>query len=389
MSSLNICRLLLIFIPLINFGPIPGGKLTFAHLFSLGLFLIWALGDKLRLPRPAFESALVFLLLIVFNVIVGGILNSSTEQITQLVNYSFMIIIMIVGYTLAFQHSLKPNLILSWYFKVGIVYAVISLTIYIYGIFNGAFLYAITDFFNIANTFDRGGVSGELSETVLPRITGLSPEPSFWSIYMSTVIAVGLMLGLKPYSVSVLFLLLILGLTLARTGMVIIAALTLYLFFKRAPLAFLGVAFFAFLTILLAPLGLNLSEADDSITQRFGSLGDGWNAFLQAPILGLGWGGFKEYSQFNNLDCPVIFNYYLQIAAEGGIVGLSLLVVFLISLWISVPRNAHVVLLAVFVAWLSVPAYNLPYVWFLFGVLLAMRAHTTISKTSTSSTVTA
>lgn len=372
MSSLNISRLLLVFLPLINFGPILGGKLTFAHLISLGLFVIWAFQGRLRLVNPSFAYALAFLTLVTFNVMISTIWSSNFEQITQLVNYGLMMIVMIVGYTLALREHLEPRTILESYFRVGIAYAVISVVLYLYGMFDSAFLYAVTNFFNNANTFDQGGISGQLSEMILPRITGLSPEPSFWSMYMCSVLAVGLVLGRRLWGCGMLFLALVILLTLARTGMVIASAMVLYLLLKRAPLVLVVVVALT-LAIVLPFVDYDISGSDNSITQRFGSLAEGWKAFLGAPLLGLGWGGFKEYSKTNLLDYPVIFNYYLQVAAEAGIVGLTLLVLFLISLVVNVSRNSRMVLLVIFVAWFSAPSYNLPYAWFLFGVLLAAR----------------
>lgn len=372
MSALNISWLLLVFLPLINFGPIPGGKLTFAHLISWGLLVAWAARDRLRLGHPSFAFALAFLLLLASNVLLGIVRHSDPGQITQLVNYSLMMGVMVVGYTLALRDDIAPGTIFESYFRIGVAYAAVSLVLYVYGIFDGAFLYAVTDFFNMANTFDRGGLSVELTESVLPRITGLSPEPSFWSIYLCSVLAVGLALDRKPWSFGMLFVGLVMGLTLARTGMVVVAAMLLYLLFRRAPLVFVWAVGLALVGVL-AFVDLDISGADISITQRFGSIIDGWNAFQQAPLLGLGWGGFKEYSLANRLDYPLIFNYYLQVAAEGGIVGLTLLVLFLVSLVVNAQRDTRVILLAIFVAWFSAPAYNLAYAWFLFGVLLAAR----------------
>jgi O-antigen ligase len=245
--------------------------------------------------------------------------------------------------------------------------------------FDTAFLYAVTDFFNIANTFDRGGLSGELTETLLPRITGLSPEPSFWSIYLCTVLSVGLFLGRKLWSLSMLFLTLVMLLTIARTGMVVFVFIVLFQLFRRAPvvIAFLLVAL---LIGLVVQLNFDYSEADLSIIQRFDSLSDGWNAFLLAPVLGLGWGGFKQYALVNNLDYPIIFNYYLQVAVDSGLLGLVTLLLFLISLVANVQREARIVLGVIFVAWLSAPAYNLAYVWFLFGVLLAAQCRQLLTR---------
>lgn len=372
MSSLNVSRLLLIFLPLVNFGPIPGGKLTFAHLISFGLLVLWAVKDRLRLGHPSFAFALVFLLLVASNVLLGVVGDSNAGQITQLVNYAFMMGIMVVAYTLALRNEVEPRRLLEDYFHIGVIYSAISLVLYVYGTFNGAFLYAVTDFFNIAKTFDRGGLSTELSESVLPRITGLSPEPSFWSIYLCTVLAVGISQGRKLLDWRIAFVAVVIVLTLARTGMVVIAVMALYLLIRRSPLLFIWIIGLT-LAAVLAFFDLDISGADISITQRFGSLADGWQAFLQAPILGLGWGGFKEYSQANRLDYPLIFNYYLQVAAEGGLVGLLSLGLFLTSLVVNSPRMYRIVLLAIFVAWLSAPAYNLAYVWFLFGVFLAAK----------------
>lgn len=372
MPKLILPGLLLVSLPLINFGPIPSGKLTFAHLISLGMLVTWAVRGKLRLGHQSFRFGFGFLVLLAANVLLGAFHTGSLDQVTQLLNYCFMMGVMVVAYTLAMRQDIAPLNILEDYFRIGLVYAAVSLAIYVYGFFNQDFLYHITDFFNIANTFDRGGLSAELTDTLLPRITGLSPEPSFWSIYLCTVLAVGLLLGRKLWAHSMLFLALVMLLTLARTGMVVFFFMVLYQLYRRSPLTIASLFGIALISILLQ-INLDYSEADLSIIQRFDSLFDGWSAFLQAPVLGLGWGGFKQFSQVNNLEYPVIFNYYLQVAAEGGLVMLVSLLLFLLSLFVAVQRDAKIVLVAIFVAWLSAPAYNLAYVWFLFGALLAAR----------------
>jgi len=372
MLKLTPSALLLISLPLINFGPIPGGKLTFAHVISFVMLVVWAVRGKLRTRHQSFGFGLVFLSILTGNVLAGAIRTNNLDQFTQLLNYGFMMGVMLVAYTLAMRRDILPLNILEDYFRLGVIYASISLMLYVVGIFHGDLLYAITDFFNIANTFNRGGLSVELTDALLPRITGLSPEPSFWSIYLCTVLSVGFLLGRKLWTPSMLFIALVMLLTIARTGMVVFAFMILYQTYRRAPIAVL-LGLCILLIIFFFNVKFDYTDTDLSIIQRFDSLFDGWNAFLQSPILGIGWGGFREYSLANNLDYPLIFNYYLQVAAEGGVVGLVSLLLFLISLVVNVQRNARIVLLAIFVAWLSAPAYNLAYVWYLFGILLASR----------------
>lgn len=369
MSSLKTSWLLLVFLPLVNFGPIPGGKLTFAHLISFGLLVVWAARDQLRLAHTAFLWCGLFLLLVASNVLLGAISRSSLGQLTQLVNYALMMGCMLVAYTLAMRDDISPGKILDDYFRVGVAYAGVSLLIFLYGMVNNAFIYAVTDFFNIANTFDRGGISAEFGE-VLPRVTGLSPEPAYWSIYLSTVLAVGVSRGKSALTGGMLLVVLVLGLTLARTGAVTVAMLLLYILARRAPLAFAWMLGFIAIAAMFL-LNIDISGADASVTQRFGSLIDGWKAFTSAPIFGVGWGGFREYSIEQRLDYPVIFNYYLQVAAEGGIVGLYLLLSVIVSLYRHTPSPYRMVPVVIFVAWLAAGVYNLAYAWFLFGVLLA------------------
>lgn len=370
MSKLTFSGLLLLSLPLINFGPIPGGKLTFAHLISSGMLLTWAVRGQLRLHHRSFAFGLAFLVMLVGNVMLNALRSGSLDQFTQLFNYCIMMGVMVVAYTLAMRQDTLPFNLLEAYYRIGLVYATISLVLYVYGMFDGEFLYLVTDFFNIANTFDRGGLAGELTDTLVPRITGLSPEPSFWSIYLCTLLSVGLVQGKKLWTSSMLFLTLVLLLTIARTGMVVFAFIVLYQLYRRTPVTVVVLVSVSLLGVLMR-VSLDLTEADLSITQRFDSLADGWNVFLQAPVLGVGWGGFRQHALANSLDSPVIFNYYLQVAAEGGLVGLMLLLLFLFSLVTNIQREAKIVMLAIYVAWLSAPAYNLAYVWFLFGVLLA------------------
>jgi hypothetical protein len=376
MSSLTASRLLLVTVPLINFGPVPGGKLTFAHLLALGLFLVWGLRGRLSIGHPSFGFASAFLAMVVLNILLVSIRTNSTEQITQLANYVLMMIVMVVGYSLAVDEDRTPSEILEGYFQVGVVYAGASLLIFIYGFVDPVFLYAATDFFNSARTFDRGGISGSFGEGLLPRISGLSPEPSFWSIYMCTVLAVGSVCRRRVTSAGMLLVGLVLVLTLARTGLVVLLAMLLFLAVKRFPIAsWLALTMGAIWATFL--FDVKISGADDSIQQRLGSVVDGWRVFQESPLFGLGWGAFRDHALANRLEYPVIFNYYLQVAAEAGLVGLLLLLLFIQSLLLNTSPHDRVILVAVFVAWLSAPSYNLPYAWFLFGVLLAARRRDT------------
>lgn len=375
MRTLGLSWLLLLSVPFINFGPIAGAKLTFAHFAALVTVLVLVQHRWLRLNHPTILAGAVF----ISGVLVVGLATvlfvNRVSALTQVINYLMMFLIFLASYSLANRSRAFAISLLERYYSIGIFLVAVSLVVFAVGIVRPGVVYMVSAVVNNANTFDLGGIAATFHRDLLPRLTGLSPEPSFWSIYIATLIAVGLALRRRPASLPMLSLFVALVCTLALTGFVAVAALFIYRVYRNRPLFLIVSILFAIAAI---PLAIHVIDVNNinvdfnlSVEQRFDSLATGWRAFAGSPLFGLGWSGFVEHARINQLDYPVVFNYYLQIATDGGLFIVLFLIMFLMSVFVATGPAFRGILVVIFVAWASVPSYNLPYVWFLFGVLIA------------------
>lgn len=382
MRKISLSWLMLLSVPFINFGPIVGAKVTFAHLTGVIVLLMLALKGRLRLNHPTIVAGSVFITAITIIIFATVIFTGRIGVLTQLINYIFMFAIMLASYSLARGYNGSRLDFLERYFKTGIVLVLLSIVIFLIGIVNPSVVHKITPIFNNANTFDLGSITAAFYEDLLPRLTGLSPEPSFWSVYIATLIATGLTLRRSITSFSMLLLIVGLILTLSRTGFIAVTFLVLYRMHRRWPnLLFITIPAVIFTTMKLVSV-IKIDKFDISTTQRLESIAMGWNAFIISPIFGIGWEGFSQFSKENNLDYPVIYNYYLQIATNGGLFIFTWLMIFLISIYVRTPPAYRDILIVIFTCWATVPAYNLPFIWFLFGVLISIKSHTSKFKST-------
>jgi hypothetical protein len=373
MLKLSLSWLLLLSVPLINFGPITGAKLTFAHFVAVAIVFILAARGKLRLNHPTIIVGGGFIAAVAVVIFATIIFINRVSVLTQLINYMVMFIIMLVSYSLASRSHISALNLLERYYRIGIFLVVLSLFIFTIGIIYPDLVYAASAIFNNANTFDLGGIIATFHLDLLPRLTGLSPEPSFWSIYISTLIAMGFALKRRLASFSMLILFVALLFTFAWTGFVAIAVFFLFQAHRNRPaLLFISIPA-ALIFIALVIEAADFNNINLSVEQRLESLATGWQAFTGSPLFGLGWSGFVEFSKINQLDYPVVFNYYLQIATDGGLFILALLLLFLSAVYVMTDTAFRGVLVVIFASWASVPSYNIPYVWFLFGVLIALK----------------
>ncbi len=161
------------------------------------------------------------------------------------------------------------------------------------------------------------------------------------------------------------------------------------------PLFFLLVNYFAN-GILLQRLMASFNNQDWSNLTRLYSMKAAWLAFLQSPLVGVGWGQFAFHfpllvdpmgmqSQFT---WPVVNNFPLQILCEAGLVGALFFIgifIFLIrKSWqhlggavVQGPPKHPMVLPAalgvvgVWIQLMTFSQYNLPHIWVGLGLLLA------------------
>jgi len=139
----------------------------------------------------------------------------------------------------------------------------------------------------------------------------------------------------------------------------------------------------------------SFNNQDWSNLTRLYSMKAAWLAFLQSPVVGIGWGQFAFHfpllvspmglqSQFT---WPVVNNFPLQILCETGLLGFTLLVGFgaflvrktqkILQKKAGLDRSdmvltaAFVSALGVWIQLLSFSQYNLPHIWFGAGLLLS------------------
>ncbi len=147
--------------------------------------------------------------------------------------------------------------------------------------------------------------------------------------------------------------------------------------------------------ILFQRLMASFNNQDWSNLTRLYSMKAAWLAFLQSPLVGVGWGQFAFHfpllvdpmglqSQFS---WPVVNNFPLQILCETGLVGATFLVGAVFYLirksWLLVGELDHgqlthpMVLPAavgvggVWIQLMTFSQYNLPHIWVGLGLLLA------------------
>ena len=369
----------------INFGLIPGGKLQIVFYIVIGVMFLLFKGLCKHIIFDRYDFLFV---LIIFAFFLSSFLNGVTltnKNLTQPVYLSmyWLLYKIFTGYFLYL--NLSKNYIFEVFFKVTSLIIIISLVTFIFSFWFPSLIRKIIAIFNNANTFDLGGIAIGVGDYV-PRLTGFSPEPSFWS----TLIAINISVFLswkksKTRWDFIIFLVNILSLlvTFGRTGYFIFVITIVYFLLSKLNLLFR----FVFL-ILLTPstifLALHIYEflaSDLSAIQRFDSIFFAIDVWTNYPILGVGLGSFESLSLAAQNDFRDVFSLYFNLLLSGGLVVLLMWFLFLTSF---VRARNNYVLVAICSCWLVMPAYNLPFIWLLLAAiktdeLLSIRKKTDIN----------
>ncbi|MCP4293438.1 MAG: O-antigen ligase family protein [bacterium] len=138
----------------------------------------------------------------------------------------------------------------------------------------------------------------------------------------------------------------------------------------------------------------SFNNQDWSNLTRLYSMKAAWDAFMQSPVVGVGWGQYAFHfpllvdsmglqSQFS---WPVVNNFYLKILCETGLVGFAVFIAFFLLLWVKVWRSvfrapsgikttmvlpASLSVVGVWAQMMTFSQYNLPHIWVGLGLLLA------------------
>lgn len=192
-------------------------------------------------------------------------------------------------------------------------------------------------------------------------------------LVLGEMLGIGMLVSLfriKALRIAALIFCFLMLILLAARGPFIFAVLILIMYvFMKAKIRFfslkaflltaifVGILFWLFsqweeTALLLARLSVNLSD-DTSSLERLDAYRIAWNAFIENPVLGIGFAGFGYYGwQLDENIYP--HNIFLEIAAETGIVGLLLFVSGVITFFAVVSK------------WLQNPVMQLFFCIFLF-----------------------
>ncbi|HLI09497.1 MAG TPA: O-antigen ligase family protein [Ktedonobacteraceae bacterium] len=300
--------------------------------------------DRLQVPRYFVLATVVLLGVMLISMLVAINLASSLKEIVKWTE--FLVIILIGSQYLRTRKQ---------------IWALIVLT----------FLAAITQaFYGYAQYFLNLGPANFLRDASL-RVYGTFGQPNPFAGYINMTLVVALALALlgrgwllRSFAgVTTLILLYVELLTQSRGGEIALAAAIVFIVFIGMPrlrsvfgllaIGFLGMVglFLASVlpTSLLLPIAhilgtyqfsfTNPSAQDYSTAERLAHWIAGINMFLTHPILGVGIGNYPDaYPQYyitifvNSLGHA--HNYYINIAAETGIIGLFAFLTFLATMFI-------------------------------------------------------
>lgn len=362
--------LILLTSPFINFSLIPDSHLPLTPLVVLAALPIVFLD---RISLNVFGTEDIFFLFFWYSSLISSLMNSvamfSIDGITQLVNILLTYLIYKVSLFLFFKVRPDADKFLRMIFTYYTWVQVPALIVFVIGLYHPDINERIIYFFNNAGNFSVGAIASTLPGA---RITGFSPEPSFWSFFVAVNIAIALCLrNPSKFLLSINFLTLIL--TFGRTGYLIIVCV-LVLKIVRGSLwrqSIVALAAISLLFVIRDHLSVaNLMSVDDSFRQRIGSVITAINITHQNPFFGIGLGNFDRYAAAQDLDYLNIFNWYLSTLALSGILSFLFLVVMFFALIRRIHFAYQLPFLGTLIGWLTVSAYNLPFVWFTFAALV-------------------
>src|SRR5690606_3849091 len=130
------------------------------------------------------------------------------------------------------------------------------------------------------------------------RITGFSPEPSFWSFFVAVNIAIAF--SMRHYSKALLVVnITTLLLTFGRTGYFILACVLIVKFIHGSYWRTGVVAVAAIFVLFWMRESLTVSSlmsVDDSFRQRIDSIVTAVGIAFENPFFGIGLGNFRDYA---------------------------------------------------------------------------------------------
>lgn len=352
---------------LINFSLIPNSKIQLTILIVATLFMLHL---KLFKARLKIEKRDIIFILFISSSIIPSIIYSNGITIKSLSQPIFLLIYFILYKLLqAWFSSCKSDTVnlFETIFKINTYVIFFSLLFFCIGFINPSLSRISVELFNNANTFDLGGIAVGSGDW-LPRLSGFSPEPSFWSLYIVLNIAI-FMDVYKKIKINGFYLiinLLSLVVTFGRTGYFVFAILFLYYIMKNSLILRIVIILFFVGVIVNLKLLANF-ELDASIVQRLDSLFFSYFLWEQSVYLGYGFGNFEYYSQLFQKDYRDVFSLWFNLLFSGGILSITLLLAYLITFYRY--GKSNYLLFSIMLGWCVMPAFNLPFIWMYLAII--------------------
>ncbi len=375
----------LFFIPFDGVGIIPFGEFSSeAYIFFLLLFLVFfsfkLVISKLKIPKLNAENQVLFLL--IFALIIASILNFYSilsnshplrSGVQKLISQFFVLFFFFPVVTLFFYNyfftqskvhlKIRKVLLISLYFVF-----IVGLIEVIYVYYKPPIAGRILDF------FDQMPLIKIIKNTWMKRISSVTKEPPSLGMFLITVLP--WILIFKPRTkkftryflplFAIFFLVFFSG---SRSGIVIVALQVLLFFVLNSThkmsiiklKRIVNIGFFSMLILLVSLFSLrNVEAVKDKLESfnfvekynsnvsnktRLGTYISSFSTIVENPLFGVGFGqaGFyvlehyPDWATEDNAEIkryktgekfPPMFNMYLRILIEGGIISLLLFLMF-------------------------------------------------------------
>ncbi len=358
--------------PLINFSLIPNSNVPLAYLLCL-LYVVMFIVSLRRLPLLSFGKEDVIYLLFLISASISFAINYQRfmdfDGLKQVINLLLTYLVFKVGLVLLFKSDRDPDKLLTRMYRIFTWYAFAGIVIFFAGLLMPSFLDWQVNLANNSGNFRLTNIGHSLSTA---RSFGFASEPSFWSFFL----AMNVSLGMAARNRSKLLLVINLAalvLTFGRTGLLVLF-IVLAMRFSKTSLAnkiFLVVAGVVVLLVFNEALQVsNLKSIDSSFWERFDSIVFSTGLLVQYPFFGIGPGNFDVISEIEKLRYQDIFNLFLSILVCCGVIGFSLYMLTLYRIYRKILPSLNLPFFAILAGWLTMSAYNLPFVWVTLAALV-------------------
>ncbi len=368
----RILEILIVASPLINFSLLQGSKVPLFYLIGFATLAVFLVIDR-RVSTHLFGLEDLFFLGFLLLGTISWFLNksqfSSASGLTQLINHCLTYILFKFCIVLLFKVNADPTMMMRKYFRIMSWWAFVGIAIHIAGIIYPKWLIAFAALTNNSGNFSVGAIGESLATA---RSFGVGPEPSFWSFLLAMNLSVALIIP-RPAKTGVAVTVLNLLLTLGRTGILITLSILIIKFAKSSPAAKL---LLIFIVTGLVLVGFDyfefaqLATVDASFEQRIGSLFKAADVIAANPFFGIGLGNFKDFAIEHELPFADVFNLFLSVFVGSGLLGAFCYWAMLGAIFFRMERKYDLPFYAAIIGWLTVSAYNLPFVWILFAILI-------------------